>query len=376
MIRPSEARQSPAHPRESSGFSRGQMLVLFTLILPVLLGVMALGADFSIIYFNWAMVQKAADAAALAGASQLTGVSGSAASLTPNVVNYVNGYACMNGVSDPNATYPTMCSQASHPGGFTDKIAFTTVTDTQVSVGIKRTVPYFFGKLIGLNTAGVAAKATAAIEATGTAPSGMFPVGLQCTPNASGKCELASLFSGQSTVKFGSKFVLNDNNNNMQASGGAPGNWDWVDVGQGQGASGLGAVLQGGAGESFSVGQTISTAPGIGKGNAQPAQKGLDARLATCAAVTTGTTDPCTNGGDTSSLKCNDPCLITVPAIDFTSCNGNCSRQIEGFAQMYLEQGSTTSAINGCYVATNNCQTEGSASAPNLGSLAPPVLIN
>jgi hypothetical protein len=43
---------------------------------------------------------------------------------------------------------------------------------------------------------------------------------------------------------------------------------------------------------------------------------------------------------------------------------------------MYLEQGSTTSAIKACYVSTNNCQTEGSASAPNLGSLSPPVLIN
>ena len=64
-------------------FSKGQMLALFTIILPVLLGVIALGADFSVIYFNWSMVQKAADAAALAGASQLTAVPGSAPSVTP-----------------------------------------------------------------------------------------------------------------------------------------------------------------------------------------------------------------------------------------------------------------------------------------------------
>src|SRR6202043_2297970 len=94
---------------------------VFTIILPVLLGAMALGADFSIIYFNWAMVQKAADAAALAGASQLTGVSGSAATVQPAVVNYVNGYACMNGVSDPAATYPALCTETTHPGGFTDQ---------------------------------------------------------------------------------------------------------------------------------------------------------------------------------------------------------------------------------------------------------------
>ena len=48
-------------------------MALFTIVLPVLLGAMALGTDFAIIYLNWSMVQKAADAAALAGASQLTG---------------------------------------------------------------------------------------------------------------------------------------------------------------------------------------------------------------------------------------------------------------------------------------------------------------
>ncbi|HTJ09068.1 MAG TPA: pilus assembly protein TadG-related protein [Candidatus Binataceae bacterium] len=357
-----------------SRFAKGQIVALFTIILPVLLGVMALGADFSIIYFNWAMVQKAADAAALAGASQLTGVSGSAGTVQPAVVNYVNGYACMNGVSDPNnsSTTPVACTPATHPGGFTDQIAFTNVTDTQVSVGIKRTVPYFFGKLIGLNTAGVAAKATAAILATGTAPA--FPVGLQCTPNASGKCDLSALLKAFGpNVTFGSKFVLNDSNNNMQSSGGAPGNWDWIDVGQGQGASGLGSVLAGGVTETLNLGQTISTSPGIGKGNSKPAQDGLDKRLASCSAVT----DPCTNGGKLpTGFNCKDPCLISVPVMDFTNCNGNCSRKIEGFALMYLEQGSTTSAINACYINGSSCTGDGSVGAPNLGSLAPPLLIN
>jgi len=349
------------------------MLALFTIVLPVLLGVMALGADFAIIYLNWTMVQKAADAAALAGASQLTAAPGSAPSVTAAATNYVNGYACLNGISDPGKTYGTICgSEASHPGGFADQIVFTNVTDTPVQVGIKRSVPYFFGKMIGLNTASVAATATAAIEATGSAPN--FPVGLQCTPNASGKCDLAKLFAAFGpNVTFGSKFVLNDSNNNMQSSGGAPGNWDWLDVGQGQGASALGTVLAGGSSGTLTLGQSIHTSPGIGKGNAQPAQDGLNKRLSSCASVT----DPCTNGGTLpSNFNCKDPCLISVPVVNFTNCNGNCSMQIEGFALMYLEQGSTTSAINACYIASSNCTTAGSPGAPNLGSLSPPVLIN
>jgi len=366
----------------SARYSKGQMLVLFTLILPALLGVMALGADFSIIYFNWAMVQKAADAAALAGASQLTGVPGSASAgsaVQTAAVNYVNGYACLNGISDPNPTntYATICpTEASHPGGFADKIAFTNVTDTQVSVGIQRTVPYFFGKMIGLNTAGVAAKATAAINPTGTVPNGMFPVGLQCTPDASGQCDLASLFSGQKTVTFGSKFVLNSLNENVPGSGGAPGNWDWINAGQGSSPSAqtLGTLLQNGASQSFTVGQSVDATPGVGKFNARPVQNGLSARLAACATPPNG--DPCSNGGDTTGLSCNDPCLISVPAVNFTGCTGKCTLPIEGFAQMYLEQGSTTSQISACYISKNTCTTEGSASAPNLGLLAPPTLVN
>ena len=100
-----------------SRFAKGQIVAVFTIILPVLLGVMALGADFSIIYFNWAMVQKAADAAALAGASQLTGVSGSAGTVQPAVVNYVNGYACMNGVSDPSKHISGSVRHAGHASG-------------------------------------------------------------------------------------------------------------------------------------------------------------------------------------------------------------------------------------------------------------------
>ena len=253
------------------------------------------------------------------------------------------------------------------------------VTDTQVSVGIHRSVPYFFGKMIGLQEAGVAAKATAAIEATGSVPNGLFPTGLQCTPTGNpAACDVANLFTAQNIVTFGSKFVLNDSNNNLEASGGAPGNWGWLDFGGGNGAPVLGAALQNGASQSFSIGQTITSDPGVGKYHAKPVQDGLNARLAACAPVTQGAggTDPCSNGGNTSALNCNDPCLITVPAVNFTNCNGNCTMTIEGFALMYLEQGSTTSAINACYISKNTCTTEGSASAPNLGSLSPPVLIN
>src|SRR5215469_2688180 len=227
-------------------YSKGQIVAVFTIVLPVLLGVTALSADFAIIYFNWSMVQKAADAAALAGASQLTGVSGSASTVQTAVNNYVNGYACMNGISDPAATYPTLCTETTHPGGFSDKIVFATNTDTQVSVGIKRTVPYYFGKLLGLNTANVAAKATAAILPPGTIPNGLFPIGLPCKSPCKNLNDLLTGLSGfgGTTVSLGSKFVLNNVWDSSSLPSAATGSWGWLDVGQGSGAKALGTVLQ------------------------------------------------------------------------------------------------------------------------------------
>jgi Flp pilus assembly protein TadG len=349
------------------------MLAALTLVLPVLLGAMALGADFSIVYFNWALVQKAADAAALAGASQLTGVTGSASSggqIQSNAVNYVNGYACLNGVTDPSHSNSTLCpSPATKSPGWVDNVVFTNVTDTRVSVGIHRSVPYFFGKMIGLQEASVAAKATAAVEGQGTVSSGMFPVGLQCTA----PCSTLTLDPGQS-VTFGAKFV----------GGLAPGNWDWLALGGNPGAKELGNAIQYGASGSYSISDLISTAPG-NKGNAGPVKQGFDARMAACHSTTTAT-DPCQNGalvggtngiGGSSGLPASDSCLVTVPAVDFTTVNGRKNVPIEAFAEIYIERATSDSkTINGCFVQQIIPPTLGSASAPVLGPTTPPRLIN
>jgi len=46
-------------------------MVILAVVLPTLLGAMALCADVAVFYFNWANLQKAADSAALAGAHYL-----------------------------------------------------------------------------------------------------------------------------------------------------------------------------------------------------------------------------------------------------------------------------------------------------------------
>src|ERR1700730_928244 len=83
--------------RLAKGLSKGQIAVIMTLCLPVLIGIIGFGADFGVLYFNWVQLQKAADAAALAGASQLTG--DTATTTNSSVVNTGTQYAHLNGVT-------------------------------------------------------------------------------------------------------------------------------------------------------------------------------------------------------------------------------------------------------------------------------------
>src|SRR5229473_8635202 len=51
-------------------YSRGQSIVLFAFALVAIVGALALTTDVTASYWNWEQLQKAADAGALAGASQ------------------------------------------------------------------------------------------------------------------------------------------------------------------------------------------------------------------------------------------------------------------------------------------------------------------
>ena len=54
--------------------------------------------------------------------------------------------------------------------------------------------------------------------------------------------------------------------------------------------------------------------------------------MSSCASIS----DPC-SGSNPTSIPSGDPCLVTVPAVDFTGVNGNKPVAIEGFAQIYID---------------------------------------
>jgi hypothetical protein len=331
------------------GKSSGQIAVLYAGIAAVLIGAIALGSDVAVMYMDWQHMQKVSDAAAVAGANYLAG--------------YVFTGTPATGCSgQPDSATKAACTTAVNNG---IEVAGLTLTEPTAStiqvVAHQDTQPYFFGKVLGLNT--YAVSATAAAQAggpIGAVKAGMFPVGLQCT----NPCNLSSLDPGQS-VSFGSKFV----------GGLAPGNWQWLNPtgGSGGGDSALSAAVQNGVSTRFSISppnNVIQSEPG-NKGNSGPVKSALGARLASCASIS----DPCAGGGNPSDIPPGDPCLVVVPAVDYHGCTGNCPLTIEGFAMIYLEAATTTSThIEGCFVKAITSDSIAVASAPGLGALQVPAL--
>jgi Flp pilus assembly protein TadG len=120
---------------------RGQTLVVITVFMMSLLGAAALAIDVGQFYVTKRAVQAAADASALAGASQLP-VSQSAATTAANSMYGKNGKA-----SDTVSV----------------SITTTTVASDSVKVTATRATPGYFAKLFGIASANIQATASATI---------------------------------------------------------------------------------------------------------------------------------------------------------------------------------------------------------------------
>jgi Flp pilus assembly protein TadG len=138
--------------------SKGQVMVLYAGAIAALLGAIALCTDVSVMYFNWEGLQKAADAAVLAGGASLPGD-------TDQATKDVNKYLAGNGIN-------TGTEVQSGPTFGTKLVA----NDT-VSVTLQRSVPYLFGRVLGLTSGNVQVTATAWAQPSGSTQ-GVVPIAL------------------------------------------------------------------------------------------------------------------------------------------------------------------------------------------------------
>ncbi len=311
------------------------------MMLPVLLGAVALGTDVSVFYFNWVQMQKAADSAALAGANYLPD--------NPSVATTTaNRFALSNGVK-------------------AGEIVSTSVAGDNLSISIKlqRTVPYFLARVVGLSSGVVTTAATAAPQFAprtlnaGT-PGQVPPAGDNNGANGGtcsgvGTCALIPIGLDSNTA------YTNGTQVTLQQGQLGPGNWDLIALG-GVGGANLRTNIANGYNSMVSIGDWITTEPGKKVG---PVDQGFQDRINTAVSV-----DPT---GAFSSHSLNNPRVLILPVVDWQHPNGRSSVEVKSFASVWLDSYSK-GQVTVHFISQVIANSFGDPTAAYFGSRGTPIL--
>jgi len=330
---------------------KGQISVALILVITVILGAVGLGADAALLYFNWVILQKGVDAAALAGASYL----GSDSQSAPQAINVAVTYAQNNGIQNSELIADGSGNKAYVPGP-----NYSTITVTA-----KRTVPYAFFKLIGLSSGTVAATATAqmpqapsCVNCTSAVPTpGSQPTvipGNVCS--AVGQCNVIPIGLDWTTpYAFNQPVTLN------QGQVG-PGNWGSLALG-GNGGSNLRTNIADGYQGPLAINQWIDTEPGKKVG---PIDQGFNDRISQAQSeFPNGTFD---------AHSPDDPRAIILPMVVWNSPNGRSQVEIMAFAALWVDSVSG-GTIQAHFIDQEAFNSTGDPNAPFRGARGRPVLI-
>ena len=277
-----------------SRFKKGQIAVLLMLVMFTLLGAIGLGADIGLLYLQWGIVQKAADAAVLAGAGYLP-------NHTSTAKTTASTYATTNGLKTSEIISNTVAA---------DNLSITMTTS--------RTVPYFFLKLVGVSSGTVKPIAKAGIKQNPEGTRGLIPIGLPCS---STNCSytagtLYQLVQAGASGHGGSWNV-------------GPGNWGRLALGA-PGADQFLTNLINGYQGSINVNDYVNTETGQVNG---PTAAGVSDRVNIGNAVNGSVTNP-----TLATVPAYDPRLVAVPLVDFTGATGtSVPVQVKGFALMWID---------------------------------------
>jgi len=273
----------------------------------VLLGTIALCTDVGLLYWNWALLQKAADASVLAGANYLP-------SDPATTVSVARNFATLNGMASNEIVSTIVASD-----------------NMSVSIQLKRNVPYYFARLVGLTSGVVTAQATAGLQNVSSVNE-LVPVGID----------------SRTTYTYGQQI-------NLMTGQYGPGNWGPLALG-GTGASNFANNVQNGYDGQFSVGQLLSTEPGMMTG---PTRSAFNAR------INAGADEY--PGGTFANHTLDDPRLLTVPMVDYANINGSSQVPVLGFAELWLVGIDSHDTIT-TYFIKQVANGTPSAGAPNYGA--------
>ncbi|MDX6534202.1 MAG: hypothetical protein QOF68_1946 [Gaiellales bacterium] len=320
---------------------RGQTLVLITVFMMSLLGAAALAVDVGQFYLTKRAVQAAADASALAGASQLP-VSQSAATTAANAMYAKNGKAS-DGVSVSIATKNT--------------------ASDSVKVTATRATPGYFAKAFGIASANIQATATATIGSytAYSSTTNVMPWGVMQGTYVPGTSY--TIYGDSSSSNNGALSVDVHSGSSCAGANGANDYRNTID-------GGLNAC-------PISVNQLVDTKPG---NNTGPTAQGLNARISPWKAF--NQIVQLNANGQYTVLDASSKQLVLIPIVlntngSTTWPNGSSQVKVVGFAWFVITgcgspsvQGSCNNSdgkyVNGTFVGLSDAD-----SAATIGAWSP-----
>ncbi len=344
------------------GFARGQAFAIIIPALVVLIGGMALCADFGVTLYNWMILRNAADAAALAGATYLLPPTTGTSTLSAITLNSSCDFALLP--ENVACTYAMQnFARFSDISAIENPAPDYSGSTATIEVVLKRTtVPVLFLRVLSsISNYTVGAMAIAqAPTAADTIRNGLFPAGMPADPNGG-------------ALTYGESFQL--------SASYSPGNWGWLNIpagstggstaasapqGTDSGSSNLSNNIEYGCTCNASVGQWFNTETGINSGPVASAMTAIGVG-------STATPLPTTLTG-------NEPQLVTVPVVDWSTASGGSGAvQILGFAEVWLSsytKSSSNELLTVQFVQYVSRSATVGGAANNFGAYAPAQLVD
>ncbi len=298
-------------------------MVILALAMVGVVGIAALGIDVFYIYWNKNRLQSATDAAALAGATYLNGVTFAGKNVS-----------CIYSTDAQNAA----CSYALDNGVLLSELTsvVANISNQSMTVSASRKVSALFARVVGIQNFTVSATSVAVLLGLASA-SGVAPIGLDAgTP-----------------YTYGQSIVMHD-------GGCGPGCWQGLalqslDSGN-TGGSAFEQNMAIGCSCTINLGDSVTTKPGATVG---PISQGVSQRVAAGVAF-----DP---SGTWSLHTLNDARAVVVPVVNWNGCNGRCTAPVTGFAEVWIS-GSKGSDVNAVFIRQVAPGNPGS-SGTNMGAV-------
>jgi len=315
----------------------GQTLVLMVLILPAFMGAMGLATDVANFYFNYVKVQTGADASVLSGVKYLPDQPAAAISAATTYATSFNGIKAAEIVSTTTSYDATLCPSPGSPPP-------APVPGCKLTMNVKRIVPYYFGRLVGVSSGTMNVTATAEVGVPAASVNyGTVPIGVQYR---SGSTSNSTQYSNGAAVTL----IFTS----PSTPGSSANDWSALALGGSQFTS----VFPPGYAGTVSLKEAVrpdTSATGTG-----PVSEAIGERISAGQAAD--------SSGNYASHSANDVRAVTVALVDWGASGGCCT--ISGFAQLWLVSVSNAN-ISGYWIANGvNGWPSTTETAPSDGTLA------